>query len=254
MNPLLTFDSRNSKMDTPYATTIEERVHSTQDYARTEFLARGAKTPVLTIAESQDAGRGRTGHEWWNSPRSMLASLAVASPDTPHLTLVPLMAGMAAHDAIVGQLGIATDLKWPNDILLGEDKVGGVLAEISNGTLVVGCGLNVHWPDAPADTAALLQDDPGQALSVALAHDWAGRVLAALPALPDSFERTRYIELCDTVGRDITWQPDGAGRAIGIGPDGELLVTTDGGALALHSGEVSHVRAATMLPDQESGS
>lgn len=240
-------------MATPYVTTIEERVHSTQDYARTEYLAHNGASPVLSIAHAQDAGRGRSGHEWWNPTRAVLASLAVASPAAAHLTLVPLIAGMATHDAIVGQLGVSTDLKWPNDVLLGEAKVGGVLAEVAHGTLVVGCGINLHWPDAPAGAVALLAEDPGSELSVAIAHEWAGRLLAAIESLPDSFERTRYIELCDTVGRDISWSPEGLGRAVGIGPGGELLVNTVSGQKALHSGEVTHVRPATIPSDRESG-
>lgn len=235
-------------MDTPYATYVEGRVHSTQDFARTLFEA-GDGRPVLAIAHHQDAGRGRSDNPWWSSPRATLASLAVECPHVPLITLIPLVAGLAAHDAIASELGISTTLKWPNDVMLGGAKVGGILAERSDDSLVVGCGINLWWPQAPVGAVALQESDPGEAVAESLAHAWAGRLLHGLDGLPGSFEKGRYVEVCSTIGRDITWRPGGAGRAVGISSDGALIVETTAGQRTLRSGEVSHVRPATMPPD-----
>jgi len=229
-------------MATPYVTHIEDRVHSTQDFARTEYLAAQKEMPVLVIARSQDGGRGRTDNPWWNAPNAMLASVALSGPDLEHVTLAPLAAGMAAHDAIYSQLGIATALKWPNDIMIGSGKVGGILSERDDDSLVVGCGINLWWPDAPDAAGGLLELDPGRQVAVDLALAWASRLLSALEDLVASFDRSAYIEMCDTIGHHVTWMPAGEGRAIGITVDGALIVETAAGQEVIRAGAVHHVR------------
>jgi BirA family biotin operon repressor/biotin-[acetyl-CoA-carboxylase] ligase len=231
-------------MATPYVTHIEDRVHSTQDFARTEFSTTGHGMPVLVIARSQDAGRGRADNPWWNPPNAMLASVALSSPAVEHVTLAPLAAGMAAHDAIASQLGVATGLKWPNDIMMEDAKVGGILSERDESSLVVGCGLNLWWPDAPEGAGALLDSDPGRQAAVDLALAWAARLLNALDDLATGFDRSAYVAVCDTIGHRITWTPAGEGRAIGITVDGALIVETAQGQEVLRSGAVRHVRRA----------
>jgi BirA family biotin operon repressor/biotin-[acetyl-CoA-carboxylase] ligase len=172
----------------------------------------------------------------------MLASVALSSPALEHVTLAPLAAGMAAHDAIVSQLGIATTLKWPNDIMMGSAKVGGILSERDEASLVIGCGINVWWPDAPDGAGALLESDPGRQAAVDLAMAWASRLLSALDDPAVSFDRSAYIEVCDTIGHRISWTPAGEGRAIGITVDGALIVETAAGQEVIRSGAVRHVR------------
>ncbi len=246
---LSTFDSRNGQMDTPYVTRLEDRVHSTQDYARTEFAGQVHSTPVLVVAQAQDAGRGRRGREWWTAPRAMLASLALPAPPTSVLTLVPLAAGVAAHDAIAHELGLTTQLKWPNDLLWGDGKAGGVLSELKHDVLVVGCGLNLWWPEPPVGAVSLLEEDPGADLAAEIGEAWADRLLTTIAGLPDSFDRRRYSELCATIGTDISWQPAGSGRALSIDATGALVVATGDGSVVLRSDEVSHVRPATIPSD-----
>jgi BirA family biotin operon repressor/biotin-[acetyl-CoA-carboxylase] ligase len=236
-------------MDTQYVTRLEDRVHSTQDLARSLFEA-GTGVPVLAIAHKQDGGRGRMNNIWWSSPRAMMASLAMTHAASAGVTLAPLVAGLAAHDAIDSQLGLQTALKWPNDIIIDDAKVGGILAELTGDTLVVGCGINLWWPEAPAGAVGLLEHDPGKAAAVELAHDWATRLVRAINGLPASFNKARYTEICSTIGRHITWQPDGAGRAVGITVDGGLIVDTAAEQVTIRSGEVSHVRAATIVPSE----
>jgi BirA family transcriptional regulator, biotin operon repressor / biotin---[acetyl-CoA-carboxylase] ligase len=106
------------------------------------------------FTDEQTAGRGRGDHTWHSASAqgvyvSVLLRLALPAARLP---LLPLAAGLAAAEAIRAVSGLAVDLRWPNDLLIGERKTGGILAEaqIENGpenTLsyaVIGIGINVH--------------------------------------------------------------------------------------------------------------
>ncbi len=222
-------------MDTPFSILHLETAASTQDEARSRF--RGA--PLLVTTDAQTAGRGRRGRAWVPAPRAVAASLAFEpswAPQTwPRLTLV---AGLAAAQVA----GDALQLKWPNDLVVGEVKVGGLLAESDGELLVVGLGLNLFWPAAPAGMGAMYEYDPGGALPPALAEGWTRNLLDRVAGGPDEWGREEYLSRCATVGRDIVWEPEGRGRAIGVSADGALEVETKEGRVALRSGEVRAVR------------
>ena len=103
------------------------------------------------FADEQTAGRGRGDHSWESTPGdglyvSVLLRLALPSARVP---MLPLVAGLAALDAIRTASGLTADLRWPNDLLIGERKTGGILVEskTEEGALafaVVGIGINVH--------------------------------------------------------------------------------------------------------------
>jgi biotin-(acetyl-CoA carboxylase) ligase len=169
----------------------------------------------------------------------MAASLAMRpSWDLGSWPLIPLVAGLAAADT----LKVNVALKWPNDLLMGEDKVGGILVEGSGGRLVVGCGLNLWWPDPPSGSRALSVADPGPQAVVDTATAWAGRLLERMAGRSGDWGRSRYLELSATVGRRVTWEPDGVGEAVDVGDDGSLIVETDMGTQRLIAGEIRHLR------------
>src|SRR3990172_3487586 len=109
-------------MATPPSAFHLDVVGSTQDEARTRFSG----VPVLVTAARQTTGRGRSGAAWETAPRAVAASLAWEPgwPDAAAARL-SLVAGLAAADT----LGDAIGLKWPNDLMRGEAKVGGILTE-----------------------------------------------------------------------------------------------------------------------------
>jgi BirA family biotin operon repressor/biotin-[acetyl-CoA-carboxylase] ligase len=154
----------------------------------------------------------------------------------PRLALV---AGLAAHRA----LGAETGLKWPNDVLAGAGKVAGVLVEASGSIVVAGLGVNLWWPDAPDGVSALHDHDPGPDEMVAIAHRWAGALLAMVEAGPEAWGIDEYRAVCRTIDQDLTWEPDGRGRAIGVNDDGTLAVRTEAGDLALAASVVHEVRS-----------
>ncbi len=239
-------DSRGLKLATPYAFVALPSVGSTQDEAR-----RRAKDgqPLLVVAERQVAGRGRTGRVWLEAPRAMYASLAMTpqwpSDAWPRLTLV---AGLAARTALHDAAGRDIGLKWPNDLVDPEGKLGGILTEAEGDLVVIGCGVNLWWPDAPDGIAAALDADPGPAAAAEVASRWASEILAVAAADPDEWGVAAYRAACVTVGTDIVWDPGGAGRAVAIDAGGGLVVETAHGVITLTSGEVRAVRGATVAP------
>jgi len=148
--------------------------------------------------------------------------------------------GVAATDV----LGDSVGLKWPNDIMIGDLKVGGILTETSDSVVVIGFGLNIFWASPPAGAGAVQASDPGEGLSHRIAEQWALSLLDRIAAGPNAWGRDEYLERCMTIGRVIEWAPEGSGLALGVDDDGALLVETDGGTQTLSSGEVRHVRPA----------
>lgn len=222
-------------MATPYSLQVYDEVTSTQDIAAAALVDE----PILVVAGRQTEGRGRSQRTWESAPRAMAASLAMRPTwDLGSWPLIPLVAGLAAADTLGGNV----TLKWPNDLLIGGDKVGGILVEGSDGVLVVGCGLNLWWPDAPAGSGALATADPGREAAEATATAWADRFLERMSAGPHDWGRSDYVARSATIGRRVTWEPNGEGNAIDIDESGALVVETETGRKSLIAGEIRHLR------------
>jgi BirA family biotin operon repressor/biotin-[acetyl-CoA-carboxylase] ligase len=182
--------------------------------------ADGAPDRTVRFADHQTAGRGRLDRVWTAPPGSnLLVSMLFRSvPDDPgELTR---RVGVAAVDAARAVAGVSAVLKWPNDVLVGEAKLAGILAQrAADGSVVVGMGLNVGW--AP-DGAARLGDGitPAEVLRA---------VLVAYDGLPDVID-ARYRESLDTLGRRVRIElpaDELVGTAIDVDPDGRLVVLDD---------------------------
>lgn len=214
---------------------------STNDRARA--LARaGAPHGTLVTAGEQTAGRGRQGRSWSAPPgRALLMSL-VLHDVSPLLTLA---AGLAVADVV----GREATIKWPNDVLLHEGKVAGILVEgrPQEGWAVLGIGLNValrseDLPPELRDNAATLDLEP----------DALGPLLTALLAALDRRLDERPEALLDAyrgrdalLGREVGWQ-HGSGVAAGISAGGGLLVDRhDGTRVTLDCGEVHLLPSAS---------
>lgn len=219
-------------MATPYFQIQPDDVTSTQDVARRALQ----ELPVLVVADRQKTGRGRSGAEWWNSDRALAVSLAYRHEPADDRPL-SLMAGLAAVAAVPD-----TALKWPNDVMRDDVKVGGILVERSGDVTVVGLGLNLWWERPPEGAQSVFDGDPGPGKYREVGALWGAELLDLVdrPGWP----RLRYLEVCTTPGREITWEPDGRGRAVDIADDGALVVETGLETLMLHSGAVHHIRVA----------
>lgn len=221
-------------MATPYFQFRVDRVPSTQDVAR----GKVEDLPVLILATAQTEGRGRSGAEWLTADRALAASLAFRhdAGSRPF----SLMAGVAAARATKG-----TALKWPNDVLREGKKVGGILVERSGDVTVIGLGLNLWWSSPPDGIDALFADDPGAEAHAEIGGLWGAELAQLLDS--EGWPIAAYREVCDTIGREITWEPDGAGKVVNIADDGALIVETAGGTERIYSGAVRHVRESGNL-------
>jgi BirA family biotin operon repressor/biotin-[acetyl-CoA-carboxylase] ligase len=144
------------------AVEVEDRTGSTNADLLVRALS-GAPEGVVLAAEEQSAGRGRMGRTWVSPPRAALTfSLLVRPAAVPPARRgwLPLLTGVAVASAVTAVSGVQTRLKWPNDVLAGSAKLGGILAEAVGDAVVVGIGLNVSAepgelpPPAPGALAA----------------------------------------------------------------------------------------------------
>src|SRR6516225_3402785 len=111
---------------------------------------RGQPEGVLLAAEEQTAGRGRMGRTWVSPPCAALTFSLLLHPAVPPARRgwLSLLAGVAVAAAVADVTGVEARLKWPNDVLAGEGKLAGILAEAAGDAVVVGIGLNVSTEPA----------------------------------------------------------------------------------------------------------
>jgi BirA family biotin operon repressor/biotin-[acetyl-CoA-carboxylase] ligase len=230
---------------------------STNDEAVARVRTGELAAPFSTVATlDQRAGHGRQGRAWRTPAGSALAvSVVVRLESSPRLALLPLIAGAAMCRALRG-LGVAAELKWPNDVLIGGAKVCGILCAVAApGVVVIGSGVNLRF--SGDDVAHLgLGGTRATALSLEGAVTDPDIVLSAyLAALRDGvadLQRDAVAALdavrgvCLTIGQRVRVElPDGArvhGIAVAIGDDGALEVDTDRGLRRFLAGDVTHLR------------
>jgi BirA family biotin operon repressor/biotin-[acetyl-CoA-carboxylase] ligase len=207
---------------------------STNERAR-RLASAGAPHGTLVTAAEQSAGRGRQGRTW-SAPAGRALLMSVVLRDPP--ALLPL----AAAVAVAGVCGDSARIKWPNDVLIDDRKVAGILVEgrPQEGWAVLGIGLNVavRPEDLPPElhaTAAGLGREPGDVEPVL------AQVLGALErslALPAAELLEAWRSRDALRGRRIRWSR-GEGTAAGLDGEGRLVVELDaGGSVALDAGEV----------------
>ena len=133
------------------------RVDSTNSVAL-EMAAKGETHGTVVVAEEQTAGRGRLGRSWYSEKTSgIYVSVILRPPLAPAAApVLTLVAGLAAHQALTSVTGLPVDIRWPNDILLGCKKLGGILTEMSAEmdrlhAVVIGLGLNINHRAMPAE-------------------------------------------------------------------------------------------------------
>lgn len=226
----------------------------------------GAPDGTVVVADHQSAGRGRRGHAWIDAPgTSLLASILVRPRVAPSLwPAFSLTTAVAVAEALSRVTGLEARLKWPNDVLVGDRKIAGILLESRSGatssggrppadqagsgdpaTIIIGVGINLAQREFPPELA-------GRATSVALETGLAPPRDAVLAALVEEFGtwrrrleeagfapvRERWLGLADTIGRRVT--VDGvSGVAVDLAPDGALLADEGGTVRRIVAGEIA---------------
>jgi BirA family biotin operon repressor/biotin-[acetyl-CoA-carboxylase] ligase len=208
-----------------------------------ELAAKGAEAGTVVVAGEQTAGRGSRGRAWHSPPGGLWLSVLYRPGRPAGIELASLRIGLAVADAIeaLGQVSVA--IKWPNDLMLGEHKVGGILCEArwqgdALAWVVAGVGINVTNP-RPEELAAVRLADHLPGVTPEMLEPG---ITAGLRALELSGERLGEMELTAIRRRD--WlrgrrlRAPASGTVAGIAPDGSLLVKTTGRCTAVRAGTV----------------
>jgi BirA family biotin operon repressor/biotin-[acetyl-CoA-carboxylase] ligase len=230
-----------------------------------ERARAGGPEGLVVLAEHQTAGRGRLDRTWESPARSGLTFSVLLRPTVPAASWpwLPLLTGYAVSKALRAG-GFDAAVKWPNDVLLEDRKVAGILVERvetpTGPAAVVGIGINVAMtadelpvPEATSLLVASSADevpDRTDLLGLVLDTLWESYVAwqeggdGAAARLAAS-----YADACATVGRDVTVALPGgetlAGRAVEVDPSGRLVVAHGAGErTAVGAGDVVHVRDA----------
>lgn len=232
-------------------------VSSTQDIAA-ELARSGAAEGTLVIAEMQKNGRGRKGRKWVSLPEGGIYFSLILRPNlTPSQAMqIPLIAGVALTKAIKATVSLQPMIKWPNDIIVGQKKVGGILTEMNSeidvvNHIVLGIGLNVNIPsllfaEQTAGIATSLIDECGAYTSRAnLIQCFLKEFEMIYPKfLASGFSSVRdeWKALNNTIGSRVRINDGGKeteGEALDIDIDGFLLVRKESGDVSkIISGDV----------------
>ena len=194
--------------------------------------AAGLEPGSVVLANEQTAGQGRHGNAWHSEADNGIYCSLVLKP-APLLTMA---LGLAAAAALAGATGLACDLRWPNDVMLGGKKVAGILVQLVHGAAIAGIGINVNHAAFPPDLIS-----EATSLRLHSGRAWAREeiLLLLLPAV----ERFAAMESAAILrrfagassyaaGRRVTVdQPEGIveGVTAGLNPDGYLVVRKDDG-------------------------
>lgn len=223
---------------------LAQSLGSTLDRAH-QLGAAGAPGGTVVLALEQTAGRGRDGRTWHSPPGGLWLALLLRPRVTP-LGIVAIRAGLVLADVVDELAGRPlARLKWPNDVLLGDRKLAGVLCEgrwqgDTLQWLAIGLGVNVqnHIPAAVRDSAISL----AEVVPRVRVLDVLDRLIPALTRLGTAAERLSEQECAAFAARD--WLRDRPlrspvrGHARGVRADGALLVAATGGITAVHEGHV----------------
>jgi len=237
-----------------------------------DLATRGLEPGAILVAEEQTAGRGRLGRSWVSPPGASLMFSVLLRPQAippARRGWLPLLAGIATATAVRALTGLDARLKWPNDVLVGDRKLAGILTE-SAGTdpaaspggagdaVVIGIGINVSTtpeelplgPGGLPATSLLAEGIPVErdVLLVEVLRAL-GQWLKTYTRIPDPQESgllTQYQRMSATIGRGVRVELPGgvalSGMATAIDAQGQLLVEADGSTYPIAAGDVIHVR------------
>jgi len=235
----------------------------TIDSTNTEALKQarqGANEGLCVIARQQTAGRGRQGRSWVSPMDAGLYVSVVLRPklDAKYLPLITLATAVAVFETLA-ELGLTPEIKWPNDVLLNEKKICGILAETAETeqglAIVVGIGINVtsnSFPPELGDTATSIEGELNipvtfsdvESVLLRQFDNWYSKLCdedGPTSVVTEWSKRSSYAD-----GKDVRVSLTGnsvSGATNGLEPDGALrVVTADGAIHIVHAGDVERLR------------
>jgi BirA family transcriptional regulator, biotin operon repressor / biotin---[acetyl-CoA-carboxylase] ligase len=232
---------------------------STNDHLKTMIAA-----PEFTcvVADEQTAGRGRRGRTWYSAPGDGLYMSILFLPRSDYFSKLPLtglLAAVAVAETVVDHGVAGIDVKWPNDVMVNERKISGILAEaVSVGSesmrLVLGVGVNLNHPSFPpelSETATSLAIETGERTAV---EEFRDRLLEKIARWYEIWLRDEPAPIIDRWSRLSTYargrrvavtmgSEQFVGVTDGLTEAGALRLVTDGGAVkTILAGEVTKLR------------
>jgi BirA family biotin operon repressor/biotin-[acetyl-CoA-carboxylase] ligase len=213
---------------------------------------------LVALADFQSSGHGRLDRAWVSPPRASLLCSMLLRPnlDATQLQLVVAVVGLATRTALERLCGLRPQLKWPNDLVVGEKKLAGLLAEVLETTsgfaVVVGLGVNLTYEGPEGVAATSVRREVGVTIVPRALLDIVLEEIEARRSQLDSKEgrvalRDEYTRALATIGQYVRVEQLGgslSGVARGVDDKGQLLVEVDGVLRAFGVGDVVHVRSS----------
>lgn len=200
------------------------------------------------MAEKQTSGRGRRGRPWQTFPhKSIACSIIIRDGGSD---MLPLLASLVLSNAILKYTGVKTDIKWPNDLLINNEKVAGILVEsfVEDGkqVYILGIGLNVNIPTESSEIQfTTLEHAKGEAI------DRSELLCTILQELKESLKlyslkgwfafKKDYKRKCITLGKEVVWHNGDKkieGIAHSVTGNGTLCLLKDGNMYSVRSGDI----------------
>ncbi len=217
----------------------------------------GAPEGLVAVADFQSAGRGRLDRRWESAPGASLLCSILLRPDVApdQLQLVVAAVALAARAALVRLSGVRPALKWPNDLIVGEAKIAGLLAEIvavdERLAVVVGIGVNLTDVGPANVLSTSVRAASGVTISAPALLDIVLDELETRRELLDSTDgqatlRDEYRRALSTLGQRVRVERTNdvvVGTATSVDDFGQLIVSVDGTDVVVTVGDVVHVRA-----------
>lgn len=234
--------------DTPQIIRMAS-VSSTMDELD-RLIGQGAPAWTVVMADQQTHGRGRRDRTWIAAAGSALLCSTLLTPQIApdRLGLVAIAAGVALAEALE-TWGARATLKWPNDVLISDKKVAGILARsrVSDTGIVVNLGVGVNLTAVPrtlAPVASFLDDEiPNAPTSEQLLRSLLPRLAHWLDRWDGEELRSGWNQRAAYLGQVVSVEEHESvvtGRLLGLGPSGELhLEDADGRLLPMHAGELT---------------
>ena len=211
-----------------------DSVYNTQEFALEELNSE----PILVISFHQEKGKGTANRSWLNADQSLACSFAFNKGDNQlDETLIPLLSGLCFTEVLSKP---PIFLKWPNDLIVNDLKVGGVLVESVGEKICIGIGINYFWKNPTVPNAGALFNEVQEDDSIKdHAIKWAEKVYESVTK--NSFSLEHYKAKLQTLGKVVEY-PEGRGWAEDINENGSLRIkTTEGEIINLTSPLISEV-------------
>ena len=196
-----------------------ESIYNTQEFALREL----EDEPVIVISLKQEQGKGTAKRKWLNADQALACSLAINQSEilVPK-TLIPLIASYI----YISKVNILDklSLKWPNDIILNQKKVGGVLVETINEKICIGLGVNYFWNKPEILSAGSIYIEK-QDVNLIKEHGEVWGEVLTTTLKQGQFNIFEYKKRLTTLNKLVEY-PDGRGWVQDVNPDGSLSVKT----------------------------